>query len=110
KMSTKVLSINGDTKVTSVKFYDLDKNESYEEDFDGVFIFVGTVPKSDLVPMCNKTPQGYIITDNTMMTNIEGLFAVGDVRDTPFRQVVTAASDGAIAAHYANEYIEKNFG
>ena len=42
-----------------------------------------------------------------MMTNISGIFAIGDVRDTPFRQIVTAAADGAVAAHYASEYIDQ---
>ena len=41
-----------------------------------------------------------------MMTSIPGMYAIGDVRDTAFRQIVTAAADGAIAAHYASEYID----
>lgn len=105
-MSTQVLGINGtDGKVSSVTLQDKDGNV-FTEEFDGVFIFVGSLPQTQLVPDCEKDSSGYIRTDSHMMTSIPGLFAVGDVRDTPFRQIVTAASDGAVAAHYASEYIE----
>ena len=49
--------------------------------------------------------QGYIIADESTVTNIPGVFAVGDVRTKPLRQVVTAVSDGAVSAHYAEEYL-----
>ena len=75
-----------------------------------VFIFVGNLPQTQLVPDCDKDEAGFIRTDRTMMTNIPGMFAIGDVRDTPFRQIVTAAADGAIAAHYASEYIDSRAG
>lgn len=105
KMSHKVVSINAkDGKVGSVTFDDGQKQ--YTEDFDAVFVFVGFIPQSHLVPMCEKDDSGFIKTDVTMMTSVPGIFAVGDVRNTPFRQVVTAAADGAIAAHYASEYID----
>ena len=107
KMSTIVKSINAkDDKVSSVTFHDNIKNQDYEEDFDGVFIFVGMNPISDLAKDCEKTAEGYIYTDLNMMTSVEGMYAIGDVRETPFRQIVTAAADGAIAAHYASEYID----
>ena len=107
KMNQNVISINGtEGKVTSVTFLNKDTNEEYTEDFDGVFVFVGMEPKSEIVPMCEKDSAGYIVTDATMKTSVKGIFAVGDVRNTPFRQIVTAASDGAIAAHYASEYID----
>lgn len=108
KMNHNVLSINAtDNKVSSVTFFDKTTNKEYTEDFDAVFVFVGNEPQTSLVPECEKTESGFIRTDNHMMTSIIGMFAVGDVRDTPFRQVVTAASDGAIAAHYASEYIDE---
>ena len=50
--------------------------------------------------------SGFIITDNTMQTSIAGVFAAGDVRNTPLRQVITATSDGAISAVYASKYLE----
>ena len=50
--------------------------------------------------------RGFIVTDETMATSVEGVFAVGDVRTTPLRQVITAAADGAIGAVYAVKYLE----
>lgn len=108
KMNTTVQSINGENgKVKSVTFLNKDTNETYTEDFDGVFIFVGNIPQTQLVPDSVKDEGGFIKTDSHMMTAIPGLYAVGDVRDTVFRQIVTAAADGAIAAHYASEYIDE---
>ena len=64
---------------------------------DGVFVAVGQIPESDLFDEVQKTSNGYIITDEKMRTDIDGIFAVGDVRDKALRQVVTACADGAIA-------------
>ena len=108
KMSTTVQSINGENgKVKSVTFLNKETGQVYTEDYDGVFIFVGYIPQNQLVPDCDKDDTGFIKTDSHMMTNISGIFAIGDVRDTPFRQIVTAAADGAVAAHYASEYIDQ---
>ena len=64
-------------------------------------------PKTDLVKdVLELNPQGYIITDEKMATNIEGVFAAGDVRDKYLRQVVTAVADGSIAAVAAQRYIQ----
>lgn len=65
---------------------------------DAVFVCVGTVPRTSLVDFLPKDEGGYIKTDSNMQTACPGLFAVGDVRSTPLRQVVTAAADGAVAA------------
>ncbi len=108
KMSTTVQSINGENgKVKSVTFLNKETGQVYTEEFDGVFIFVGYIPQNQLVPDCEKDETGFIKTDAHMMTSVPGIFAIGDVRDTPFRQIVTAAADGAIAAHYASEYIDE---
>lgn len=107
KMNHTVTSINEDNnKVGSVTFLDTTTNNQYTEQFDAVFVFIGSIPQTDIVPQCEKDQSGYIITDSTMHTSQQGMFAAGDVRSTPFRQIVTAASDGAIAAHYASEYID----
>lgn len=102
-----VHEIKGDgKKVTSVVMHDSEQNKDYEEEFDAVFIFIGATPRTQLVPYAETDESGYLKTNELMRTNIPGLFAVGDVRNTPFRQVVTAASDGAVAAHAAAEYID----
>ncbi|MCI1945655.1 thioredoxin-disulfide reductase [Clostridium luticellarii] len=75
---------------------------------DGCFVFVGYDPVSQLFREIIKMDEkGYIITDEEMRTNIEGVFAAGDVRKKSLRQIVTAAADGAIAATTAESYIEK---
>ena len=78
------------------------------ENADGVFIFAGTIPQTDLVSglKAELDEAGYIVTNERMATSIPGLFAAGDVRATPFRQVITAAGDGAVAAHCAAAYID----
>ena len=63
-------------------------------------------PQTDLVDMIKKDISGYIMTDENMQTSIPGLYAAGDVRSKPFRQIVTAVSDGAIAANAAKEFIK----
>ena len=100
-----VKSVNGDMKVTSVTVENVKTGEQSESATDAVFIFTGMLPQTDLVDMLPKDEAGYIITDENMETSVPGLFAAGDVRSKPFRQVVTATSDGAIAAHVASERI-----
>lgn len=76
---------------------------------DGVFVFVGYKPMSDLfVQQVELNQLGEVITDNYMRTNISGVFAVGDIRETTIRQVVTAASDGAVAAITCEKFLEEN--
>ena len=107
KMNTTVQSINSENnKVRSVTFLDKTSGETYTEEFDGVFIFVGNIPQTQLVPDCEKDEAGFIKTDSRMMTSIPGIYAIGDVRATPFRQIVTAAADGAVAAVSALRYLE----
>ncbi len=97
-----VKSINGDgSKVISVTL-----DDDSQINCDGIFIFTGIIPTSSLVKdIAEVDDKGFIITGSRMETSVPGLFAVGDVRNTPFRQVVTATGDGAIAAHAADEYI-----
>lgn len=80
-----------------------------EIEVQGIFVAVGTVPQSDLVKdLVELNEYGYIITDKNMQTSIPGIFAVGDVRDTVLRQVVTACADGAIAAQSAGKFIQES--
>jgi thioredoxin reductase (NADPH) len=89
-----------------------DGNSFSEECADAVFIFTGVIPQTSLVAGVNgglkvdTDEAGYIITDQRMASSVPGLFAAGDVRVTPFRQVITAAGDGAVAAHCAAAYID----
>ena len=74
---------------------------------DGVFVSVGRTPASQIFTSVDKDEQGYIKAGEDTKTNIDGVYAVGDVRVKPLRQVVTAVSDGATAVHFAEEYIAK---
>ena len=76
------------------------------EPFDAVFVFIGSTPQTDLVPFVTRDESGYVVTNERMESSSPGLYAVGDVRVTPFRQLVVAAADGAIAAHAAAQRID----
>ena len=102
---TVVKEIKGGAKVESVVLENVKTGEQSELSADAVFIFTGMLPQTELVEILPKDPSGYILTDENMETSVPGLFAAGDVRSKPFRQVVTAVSDGAIAAHVASERI-----
>lgn len=65
---------------------------------EGVFVAVGTLPRTELVAEQLTLDNGYIVTDENMKTSVPGVYAVGDIRKKPLRQVVTAAADGAVAA------------
>ena len=73
---------------------------------DGVFVSIGRKPSTEIFgSQLALDESGYVIADESTRTNIDGVFAVGDVRTKVLRQVVTAVSDGAVAAHYAEEYL-----
>ena len=101
-----VKQINGQNKVSGITLENVKTGEQSELECDAVFIFAGMAPQTDLVDMIKKDISGYIMTDENMQTSIPGLYAAGDVRSKPFRQIVTAVSDGAIAANAAKEFIK----
>ena len=79
---------------------------TFDEGSVGVFVFVGNIPQTEpLKSVINLDESGYINTDQDMRTTVKGLFAAGDCRAKTLRQIVTAASDGAIAAHVAVQYL-----
>lgn len=106
RFNTICTEILGNEKVEKARLKKTDTEQEYEEDFDAVFIFIGSIPQTKLVPDIELDEGGYIVTNQCMQTSVPGLFAIGDVRNTPFRQVVVSASDGAIAAHCASQYID----
>jgi len=108
--NTVALEIKGSKKVESVILKDLATGETREEAFDAVFVFVGSDPNVALVPDVLKDETKSIITDERMASSVPGIFAAGDVRTSPFRQIITACSDGAVAAHAASQYIDETRG
>jgi len=101
-----VRKINGDTFVKSIEIENLKTNEVKEVEVDGIFVYIGTEPKTDFLkgkPKLNES--GYIETDEDMRTSIPGVFAAGDVRNKSIRQIATATSDGVIAGIMVEKYI-----
>ncbi len=111
---TVVEEIKGDGIVESIVFKNVKTNEVHEFFADeedgtfGVFVFIGFNPVSELYKgAIDMDESGYIVTDDNMNTNIDGVYAAGDIRVKSLRQVVTAAADGAIAAVQAGKYIDE---
>jgi thioredoxin reductase (NADPH) len=91
--------IQGDKRVEGLSLVRAETGERKTLPVDGVFIYAGVEPRLDFpTPDLRKNPAGYIVTDGFARTSIDGVFAAGDARDTPFRQVATAVGDGALAA------------
>ena len=104
--NTKLTEISGRDFVTGVKIADVLSGKTSEISAEGVFIFVGRTPNTGLFRDILKVDAGgYIITDDNMHTSAAGIFAAGDCRAKQFRQVVTAAGDGANAVYSAELYI-----
>ena len=94
------------SKVSSVSLIDVKTNEKRDIDCDGVFISIGRKPATDFLEDALELDSGgYIVADESTKTSIDGVFAVGDVRTKVLRQVVTAVSDGAVAVHFAEEFL-----
>lgn len=102
-----VTEIKGDNLVKTAVLKNVKTNECQDLSVDGVFPYIGITPNVDYINgQIEQDKAGFIITDETMKTSIDGVYAIGDVRKTPLRQVITAASDGAIGAVYAIKYVE----
>ncbi|NLK18327.1 MAG: thioredoxin-disulfide reductase [Synergistaceae bacterium] len=106
--NTVVEKIEGDGMVENLVLKNIKTGETSNLPVAGVFMFVGQLPHDEPVRgLVEAVKGGWIKTDESMETSVEGLFAAGDVRDKDLRQVVTAASDGAIAAMAASAYINE---
>jgi thioredoxin reductase (NADPH) len=115
-LDTVVEEVKGDGLLESIVFKNKITGETHEYFADeedgtmGLFVFVGLISQTDVFKgKVNMNEQGYIITDQDMKTDIEGVFAAGDVREKSLRQVVTATGDGSIAAVVAEKYIDEKF-
>lgn len=95
-----------DDRLTGVKVRNVKNGEENEIQCSALFVSIGRKPVTEfLKDKLNLDKWGYIIADETTKTNVEGVYAVGDVRTKPLRQVVTATADGAVAVHFAEEYL-----
>lgn len=111
--NTEVVEVSGDSMLRRATFRNNATNVEWTHDADknggfGVFVFAGYVPNTKWLPsVVNVNEQGYIITDANQKTNLEGVYAAGDVCVKNLRQVVTAVSDGAIAATSLEKYVSE---
>ena len=104
-----ITEIVGEEKVTKVKITNLKNNIASELEVDGVFIFIGHVPNTQIFAGCLELDEhGYIKTDHLLSTNVPGVFVAGEAGDPYFRQVITSAGMGAAAAMQAIKYLEKH--
>lgn len=104
---TIVNKINGENLVKSATIENVKTHKIKDLAIDGIFPYIGFEPNADLFTgQVKQDKNGFIIVDEAMQTSVKGVYAIGDVRVTPLRQVITAAADGAIAAVYAGRYIE----
>lgn len=102
-----VTEVKGDKVVTAAAIKNVKTDEVSDLSIDGVFPYIGITPNLEHINgQLEQDKAGFIMTDETMKTSIDGVFAVGDVRKTPLRQVITAAADGAVGAVYAIKYVE----
>lgn len=105
--SSVVTEVIADQFVSGVKVKSRKDDSEREIACDGVFVAIGNVPNTDLIKgQVELDEAGYVPADETTRTNIPGVFAVGDMRAKPLRQIVTAVADGAVAAKFAEEYID----
>ena len=107
--NSQVAEILHDRKVTGVMLKDVNSGELRQIDCDGIFVSVGRKPVTEFLGgQVELDKGGYILAGESTVTNLPGVFAVGDVRTKFLRQVVTAVADGAVAVHMAEEYLAEN--
>lgn len=107
-LNTQILEIEGETVMTGLLVKDMTTNEMHTLKGHGIFIEIGHLPHTSLFKdLLNLNTHGEIIISEKNETNIPGIFAAGDVTQSPYKQIIIATSDGAKAALAANDYIHQ---
>jgi len=105
---TVVTGVSGLTHVENIHIRNLKTGEGRTLKADAFFVWIGIRPNADFAGLAvRRDDWGFILTDHLMATSVSGIFAAGDVRATPLRQIATAVGDGALAAWAAEHYIEQ---
>ena len=110
RYNTQVEEVSGDSALRAIRYRnnvtgEVTEHRAPEGSNIGVFVFAGYVPATGLIKeIAELTPEGYVVTDRSLKTSVEGLYAAGDVCVKPLRQVVTAVGDGALAATELEKY------
>jgi len=103
------LEFQGENRLEAIKIKNLKSQKENIIKAQGAFVSIGMKPSTDFLKgLLNLDENGYIITDEEMMTSVKGIFAGGDCRKKSLRQVITACSEGAICAHSAYKFLENN--
>ncbi len=106
---SQIRAFKHEKKVTGAQIENVKTGDVTEITCEGIFIAVGRTPNTGLFNgLLEMDDNGYIVSDETTRTSVPGVFAVGDLRTKPLRQIVTAASDGAVASKFAEEYLTEN--
>ncbi|MGD9076360.1 MAG: thioredoxin-disulfide reductase [Desulfobacteraceae bacterium] len=101
------LKILGENGVEGIELKNVKTGAISRKEVQGVFIFIGTQPNADLINgMMKQDENGFIVSDEKMETSVPGVFAAGDIRSKPWRQISTAVGEGATASFYAERYLE----
>lgn len=104
-----VSKIFGEERLSKIEVMNIETQQASLLDVDGMFVCIGIDPDTSMLAMdIEKDNAGYIITDKYMQTNLEGVYAVGDIRNTPLKQIITACADGAISATKAYEFLRSH--
>ena len=105
-LDSTVVGLSGEDRLSAVTVENKFTKERRELSVNGLFVAVGILPRTELIEgQVALDESGFIVTDKYMQTSVPGVFAAGDIRNTPLRQVVTACADGAVAATKAIEYV-----
>ena len=110
-MNTELEKIEGDENVQKVVLWNNKEDKTFDIDVDTIILSVGMVPNTEIFEKLGvKTDKrGYILTDTSQRTNVEGIFAVGDIVEGGFKLIIVGASHGAVAAHHTYSYINKPY-
>ena len=102
-----MVSVNGGNSVEKLTVKNVKTDEESVLPVSGVFLYIGLIPNNEMFrELIKLNEQGFIIVDRDLATSVPGIFAAGDVCEKPLRQIITAAGDGATAAHSAGKYLE----
>jgi thioredoxin reductase (NADPH) len=107
--NSEIQEVSGQDFVESITVYNKKEEKHFDLAVDGIFVYVGILPNNELIESrVELDKQGFALVDDSMQTNIPGIFAAGDIVSKKLRQVITAAADGAIAAWSAEKWITIN--
>ena len=101
-----VTKLDGENKLEAIEVRNKKDNKEFQLKMDGLFVAIGSTPSTELVKnLVELDKNGYIIADESCKTNVDGIFAIGDIRTKSVRQVLTAAADGAVSIYEAEKYL-----